>query len=232
MLVLRRRAASYGMVFRTATTSGRSLRRASATHPSRSRLQPDPAGLQPRPLSPFLVERFPGWSAPGVESLSSSECEPLRMRDLLALADDDAARRWDALSLGYPACNEGSAFLRDAIAAQYGDGRGGAATPREPVVNVLAPQEGIYLAQRALLSPGDHVVVAAPCYQSLFEVRLDGCGTARRMISSLHHSDGPEPPLFDAALVIRRGTEDGWVSAASPLSTLSAASPLSTLHHY
>ena len=43
-------------------------------------------------------------------------------------------------------------------------------------VNVCVPQEAIYLAMRALLSPGAHVVVTSPCYQSLYEVaRAMGC---------------------------------------------------------
>ena len=122
-----------------------------------------------RPLRPFLVERYPGWTAPRVLSLSSSECEPLQMRELLELADDDARERWESLSLGYVEHNQGSQFLRDEIACQY-DRVG----PDQ--VNIVAPQEGIYLAMRALLSPGDHVVVTSPCYQSLFEVALHiGC---------------------------------------------------------
>ena len=34
---------------------------------------------------------------------------------------------------------------------------------------VMAPQEAIYLAMLALLSPGDHVVCTYPGYQSLYE---------------------------------------------------------------
>ena len=43
-------------------------------------------------------------------------------------------------------------------------------------VAVLAPEEGIYLSLKALLSPSDHVVVTYPGYQSLYEVaRSIGC---------------------------------------------------------
>ena len=123
-------------------------------------------------LRPFLVEQYRGWTDPAVEfpSLSSSECEPLSLQQLLALADDASLRQWEALSLGYPAFNAGSLWLRQEIAALYSDAIGPAQ------VNVLAPQEGIYLAMRALLSPGAHVVVTSPCYQSLYEVaRSMGC---------------------------------------------------------
>lgn len=132
------------------------------------------AGLgQAQALRPFLVEQYRGWTDPGVEfpSLSSSECEPLSLRQLLALADDRSLRQWESLSLGYPAFNQGSLWLREEIASLYASDDLGPAQ-----VNVCVPQEGIYLAMRALLSPGAHVVVTSPCYQSLYEVaRAMGC---------------------------------------------------------
>ena len=121
---------------------------------------------QAQALRPFLVEQYRGWTDPGVEfpSLSSSECEPLSLRQarparplaarrrhppppptiltrtlthilthphpyshlyphpypqLLALADDRSLRQWESLSLGYPAFNEGSLWLREEIASLY-----------------------------------------------------------------------------------------------------------------
>ena len=150
-------------------------------------------------LRPFLVEQYRGWTDPAVEfpSLSSSECEPLSLQQLLALADDASLRQWEALSLGYPAFNAGSLWLRQEIAALYSDAIGPAQVnalanldphpspspspnpdpdpnpnPSPAQVNVLAPQEGIYLAMRALLSPGAHVVVTSPCYQVRDRVRV------------------------------------------------------------
>ena len=153
----------------------------------------DAAARLPRAqaLRPFLVEQYHGWTDPAVEfpSLSSSECEPLSLQQLLALADDDSLRQWEALSLGYPAFNAGSLWLRQEIAALYSDVIGPAQVnvlanlhphphphphpnPSPKQVNVLAPQEGIYLAMRALLSPGAHVVVTSPCYQVGVGVRV------------------------------------------------------------
>ena len=147
-------------------------------------------GISARPLRTFLVERYPGWTVPGVDSLTSSEMEPLSLRELLLLADDDCKRRWDELSLGYPAHNEGSVFLREEIASQY-------AAIGLDEVNVVAPQEGIYLAMRALLAPTDHVIVTTPCYQSLYEVALSvGCEVSQWMPRGLEHG---EPPRFDPA---------------------------------
>lgn len=90
------------------------------------------------------------------------------MAELLSHADTEGLRRWDSLSLGYPD-QPGSEWLREQIASGYN--MLGAAD-----INVLAPAEGIYLAMRALLSPGDHVVATVPNYQSLTEVaRSIGC---------------------------------------------------------
>ena len=119
-------------------------------------------------LRPFLIERFEGWFD-GSLSLSSSECEPISLRDLLSHADDAQRERWEALSLGYTDPSEGSSFLREAIAAHY-------ETLGPGSINVCAPQEGIFLAVSALCHPGDHVVATTPCYQSLTEVaRAIGC---------------------------------------------------------
>jgi len=69
----------------------------------------------------------------------------------------------------------------------------------EARVNVLAPQEGIYLASRALLSPGDHVVVTVPHYQSLSEVaRSIGCELSPWRPDSVSTSSGHQY-YFDPA---------------------------------
>lgn len=134
-------------------------------HVLRRRAHMGPSGQ----LREFLVERYPGWTD-GSCSLTSSECEPLSLHALLELADTECAARWRDLSLGYPSHNEGSPFLRHAIADLYECNLG------LQHINVLAPQEGIYLAMRALLSPGDHVIATVPHYQSLSEVaRSMGC---------------------------------------------------------
>ena len=122
----------------------------------------------PPPLGRFLAERYVGWSD-GSDSLSSSECEALTLSELMVHADDVGRERWLKLSLGYPD-QPGSEDLRRTIAAsEY-------TTVHPDQLNVLAPAEGIYLAMRALLKPGDHVVATTPHYQSLSEVaRAVGC---------------------------------------------------------
>ena len=139
------------------------------------------------PISPFRLERHEGWYD-GSESLTSSECEPLTLTSLLALADDDALQRWEALSLGYPELSPGSAYLREAIAAHY--------TCDAGHVNVCAPQEGIFLAMHAMLSPGDHVIATVPCYESLTQVaRSLGCTVSGWRPTGLDEVGGK--PRFD-----------------------------------
>lgn len=100
--------------------------------------------------------------------LSSSDCEPLVVAELVAAADAEAREMWDGLRLGYTQ-TQGHPLLRLEIASLYGG------VDPDDVLEVV-PEEGIFLAMTALLSPGDHVVTTWPAYQSLYEVaRSIGC---------------------------------------------------------
>lgn len=120
-------------------------------------------------LEPFKLERyFARYEFKVRYLLSASDCEAVSQSDLLALADDDARQRWDRLRLGYTE-SQGDPGLRSAIASQY-------TTVAPEDVQVVVPEEGIYIAMRSLLEPGDHVVAMQPAYQSLYEVaRAQGC---------------------------------------------------------
>ena len=53
-------------------------------------------------IAEFTLERyFARWEFAVKHVLCASDAEPLRLRDLLAIADDDSLRRWESLSLGY-----------------------------------------------------------------------------------------------------------------------------------
>lgn len=117
----------------------------------------------PNPIPDFKLERyFAQYEFKVRYLLSASDCESLTLADLLALADADARARWERLSLSYTE-SQGDPALRAAIAAQY------TATGPDEVI-VLVPEEGIYLAMRTLLEPGQHVIAIAPAYQSLSEI--------------------------------------------------------------
>lgn len=125
------------------------------------------------PLRPFFLERFFArheFSAPYL--LSSSDCDGWGQAELLALADPEARRLWDGLTLGYTE-SRGLPVLRREVASLY---KG--VDPEQ--VFLAAPQELVSLAMNALLKPGDHVVCTHPGYQSLYEVALSlGCSVDR-----------------------------------------------------
>jgi aspartate/methionine/tyrosine aminotransferase len=124
-------------------------------------------------IEPFALERyFAAHEFTARYLLSASDCEGLRLRELLNLADPEALRLWEGLGLGYTE-SQGHPLLRQEIASLYT-----AASPDD--ILVAAPEEAIFIAMNTLLDPGDHVIVIAPAYQSLYEVAAAlGCRVSR-----------------------------------------------------
>lgn len=119
--------------------------------------------LQPS-IPPFALERFfARWEFVAPYLMCASDIEGYAMRDVLALADDETRRLWDGLTLGYTE-TAGHPLLREAVAGLY------ATVSPDDVLMFAGAEEAIYIAMRALLRPGDHVVVTWPGYQSLYEV--------------------------------------------------------------
>ena len=118
---------------------------------------------------PFALERHFAaheFSAPYL--FSASDCEPLSLERLLALADPETTGMWKDLRLGYTD-SQGLPALRREIARLYVN-----VSPEDVVV--VVPEEGIFLAMHALLHADDHVVTTFPGYQSLYEFARDiGC---------------------------------------------------------
>jgi aspartate/methionine/tyrosine aminotransferase len=115
-------------------------------------------------LPPFALERyFARWEFAAPYLLGTSDVEGWRMRDLLALADDDARARWEALTLGYTE-SAGLPALRAEIASLY------AGIDPDDVLVFAGAEEAIFVLLQTLLGAGDHAVVAWPGYQSLHEV--------------------------------------------------------------
>jgi aspartate/methionine/tyrosine aminotransferase len=99
---------------------------------------------------------------------SASDCETFSLTELLALANNKTRNLWINLQLGYTE-TAGHPALRDAVAALY------QSACRADVL-IMAPEEAIFVAMHALLSPGDHVIGLVPAYQSLLEVpAMIGC---------------------------------------------------------
>ena len=117
----------------------------------------------PVKISPFATEHFFAryeFSTP--YPLCNSDCESVSIEDLLQLSGDSL----EALGrerLVYTR-SEGSPELREAIAASYSRVR------PDDVVVLGTPVEGIYLAARTLLEPGDEVIVLNPAYDALINL--------------------------------------------------------------
>ena len=114
-------------------------------------------------LTPFKLERFFAkheFSAPYL--LCSSDCESMTVGELLAF-EPDARDQFESLWLGYTE-SLGHPELRRLIADLYE-----ASSPEQVLVHAGA-EEAIFNFMNVVLSPGDHVIVHAPYYQSLGEI--------------------------------------------------------------
>jgi aspartate/methionine/tyrosine aminotransferase len=84
------------------------------------------------------------------------------MRELLGLADEEAQRLWEDLTLGYTEA-DGSELLRTEVAKQY------QRVGPDHVTVTIGAQEALYLLTQVLIAPGDHAVVITPAYQILYD---------------------------------------------------------------
>ncbi|GAB7015093.1 aminotransferase class I/II-fold pyridoxal phosphate-dependent enzyme [Methanogenium cariaci] len=114
-------------------------------------------------IPPFALERYFGryeFSAPHM--LSAADCETWSAGDLFAL-EEGSLDDFCSMRFGYTE-SQGDPTLREEISDLSGD-----IGPDRCVVFAGA-EEAIYITMHALLSPGDHVVILSPAYQSLHEV--------------------------------------------------------------
>jgi aspartate/methionine/tyrosine aminotransferase len=114
-------------------------------------------------VAPFKLERYFArheFSVPYL--LCSSDCESMELRDLLAF-EPGAREEFDSLWLGYTE-SLGDLQLRQAIAGLYEH------ISADRVLVHAGAEEAIFNFMNVALGPGDHIVVHAPCYQSLGEV--------------------------------------------------------------
>ncbi|MEU4667927.1 aminotransferase class I/II-fold pyridoxal phosphate-dependent enzyme [Amycolatopsis sp. NPDC023774] len=117
-------------------------------------------------LPDFRLEMyFSRWEFTARHHLTASDVQTMTVAELLALADDDGRERWETLALGYTE-TYGLPVLREEIAATYTD------VGPEHVLCFAGAEEGLYLAMRTLLEPGDHSVVITPNYQAAETIPL------------------------------------------------------------
>ena len=91
--------------------------------------------------------------------LCNSDCESISIAELLTLAGD-SLEQFGRERLVYTE-SQGHPELRKSIASMY------TSVKAEDVIVLGTPVEGIYLAARALLDPGDEVIVLSPAYDAL-----------------------------------------------------------------
>jgi aspartate/methionine/tyrosine aminotransferase len=91
--------------------------------------------------------------------LCNSDCETVTVAELLAMANMPM-EEFGRLPLGYTE-SSGHPLLRQEIAAAF------QGVTAEDVLILGTPIEGIYLAARAILDPGDEVIVLSPAYDAL-----------------------------------------------------------------
>ena len=124
-------------------------------------------------ISPFKLERYFDkyeFSAPYL--LSSSDCEPLTLEELLSLDTSGISAGFGKTKLGYTE-SKGNPELREEICKLYTN-----LTPDD--ILTLVPEEGIFISMNILLEKGDHVVTTFPGYQSLYQVAVDiGCEVSK-----------------------------------------------------
>jgi aspartate/methionine/tyrosine aminotransferase len=137
------------------------------------------------PLSTFKLERyFARWEFAAPHLLCTSDVQGVALADLLALADEDTRDLWANLTLGYTE-STGHPLLKDAICGLY------ARVKPADVLCFAGAEEAIYITQRVLLRPGDHMIVTFPGYQSSYSV-AEGLGVevSRWTLAPVQGADG------------------------------------------
>jgi aspartate/methionine/tyrosine aminotransferase len=88
------------------------------------------------------------------------------------MADAETHFLWETLKLGYTE-STGHPLLKKEITGLYD-------SIQPENVNVLVPEEGIFVAMNCMLEKGDHVISTFPGYQSLFEIAHSmGCQVSK-----------------------------------------------------
>ena len=128
-------------------------------------------------INEFKLERFFSkyeFSAPYL--LCSSDPESFLIKELLSF-EEGALDRYLSQKLGYTE-TMGSPALREQITSLYKTIK-----PENIFVHTGA-EEGIFILMNVLFSPGDHIIVQFPAYQSLYEVANSvGCKITRWVVN-------------------------------------------------
>lgn len=117
-------------------------------------------------LPAFRLEEYLGaWEFKARYHLTASDAQSMTVDDLLALGGEAAREGFMALPLTYTETWGGRA-VREAIASTYDH------LDAESVLTFAGAEEALFWALQELAGPGDHALVAVPCYQSMETVTL------------------------------------------------------------
>ena len=122
-------------------------------------------------LPDFKLETYLSkWEFGSRYHMTASDMETMTISELLALAEPEDRKAFDAMRLSYIETT-GTAALRAAIAGTY------AGLAPEDVLAFAGAEEGIFCAMHALLDKDSHAVVVTPNYQSSETLPLSICAT-------------------------------------------------------
>ena len=114
-------------------------------------------------IKPFKLEcNFAKYEFTAQHLLSCSDCEPFFLHEVLEMADNESLKLWQNLKLSYTE-SSGHPILKEEIAKLY-------STIQPNEMNVMIPEEAIFVAMNCLLEKDDHVITTFPGYQSLYEI--------------------------------------------------------------
>ena len=114
-------------------------------------------------IKPFKLERYFAkyeFNAPYL--LCGSDCEAMSINDLLQL-EKDSEENFKKLWLGYTE-SQGEPQLRQEISKLYKN------IKQDEILVHSGAEEAIFNTMNIILEKGDHIIVPAPCYQSLYEI--------------------------------------------------------------
>jgi aspartate/methionine/tyrosine aminotransferase len=111
---------------------------------------------------------FSKWEFAAKYNLAGSDGENMTLAELLALAGPEDRAALESLSLGYTE-TFGAPALRAEIAQTYDT------VGPQHLLCFAGAEEGIYVAMKVLLNPGDHAIVITPNYQAAETVPLSIC---------------------------------------------------------
>jgi len=125
--------------------------------------------MRTKPMRDFALEvYFSKWEFAAKYNLAGSDGENMTLAELLDLAGPEDRAAFESVSLGYTE-TFGAPALRAEIAQTYDTVR------PEHLLCFAGAEEGIYVAMRVLLNPGDHAIVITPNYQAAETVPLSIC---------------------------------------------------------